>query len=73
MIVIYLNDITDDENQENALALEKQNTENLLLNIFPKEIAVRVKNNEPNVCEVNDGVGVLCTDMVCFFFYFIFL
>ena len=65
MIVIFLNDITDEENQENALAAEKQNTEDLLLNIFPKEIALRVKNNESNVCEVNEGIGVLCTDMVC--------
>ena len=73
MIVCYLTDITEQEKQQSSLDMEIANTENLLLNIFPKEISIRVKNNERNVCEIAENVACLCTDMVFISFFRNFL
>ena len=48
------------------LKLEQEKSENLLLNIFPKEIAVILKNENRTIADHYDGASVLFADMVDF-------
>ncbi|MBI4670908.1 MAG: adenylate/guanylate cyclase domain-containing protein [Chloroflexi bacterium] len=48
------------------LALEQEKSENLLLNILPKEIAPILKNHPGTIAEHYDGASILCADIVNF-------
>jgi adenylate cyclase len=48
------------------LALEQEKSENLLLNILPKEIAPILKNNPGTIAEHYDGASILFADIVNF-------
>ncbi len=48
------------------LALEQDKSENLLLNILPKEIAPILKNNPGTIAEHYDGASILFADIVNF-------
>ena len=48
------------------LALEREKSENLLLNILPREIAERLKNESGIIADRFDGVSILFADMVDF-------
>lgn len=48
------------------LAAEQRKSENLLLNILPKEIAPRLKNNPGTIAEHYDNASILFADIVNF-------
>jgi len=48
------------------LAIEQEKSENLLLNILPKEIAPILKNNPGTIAEHYDGASILFADIVNF-------
>jgi guanylate cyclase len=48
------------------LAIEQDKSENLLLNILPKEIAPILKNNPGTIAEHYDGASILFADIVNF-------
>lgn len=48
------------------LALEQEKSENLLLNILPKEIAPILKNNPGTIADHYDGASILFADIVNF-------
>lgn len=57
MILCFFSDITEEENHQNALDAEKANAESLLLNILPKDIALRVKNNAISFAPAQQTTG----------------
>ncbi|MDY6806711.1 MAG: ammonium transporter [Cyanobacteriota bacterium] len=59
-------DITDRKRSEEALRLEQEKSEKLLLNILPEAIATRLKENESNIAEGFAEVTVLFADIVGF-------
>ena len=48
------------------LAVEREKSENLLLNILPREIAERLKNESGIIADRFDGVSILFADLVDF-------
>lgn len=59
-------DITQQKAAEDALQLEQQRSENLLLRILPKPIAERLKRNEGAIADRYDHVSILFADIVDF-------
>ncbi|MEM9543322.1 MAG: adenylate/guanylate cyclase domain-containing protein [Cyanobacteria bacterium P01_E01_bin.42] len=59
-------DITKQKEAEDALRLEREKSERLLLNILPKAIAERLKQNEKSIAERFDSVSILFADIVEF-------
>ncbi|MEG4202933.1 adenylate/guanylate cyclase domain-containing protein [Microcoleus sp. Pol7_A1] len=59
-------DITERKQAEDALREEQEKSENLLLNILPKAIAERLKQNETTIAEYFPEVTVLFADIVGF-------
>ncbi len=54
------------EKQHTALGVEKQKSDNLLLNILPEEIAEELKNKGHSEARLYENVSVLFTDFVNF-------
>jgi adenylate cyclase len=54
------------DNALELLQLEQQKSENLLLNILPKEIAAILKNGNRTIADSYDGASILFADMVGF-------
>lgn len=54
------------EKQHTALGVEKQKSDNLLLNILPEEIAEELKNTGHSEARLYENVSVLFTDFVNF-------
>lgn len=48
----------------NQLNLERDKSENLLLNVLPPPIAQRLKNNEETIALSNDSVSIMFADLV---------
>lgn len=59
-------DITERKQAEDALREEQEKSEKLLLNILPKPIAERLKQNETTIAEYFPEVTVLFADLVGF-------
>ncbi|MBP0022300.1 MAG: PAS domain S-box protein [Cyanobacteria bacterium SBLK] len=59
-------DITKQKEAEDALRLEREKSDRLLLNILPKAIAERLKQNEKSIAERFDSVSILFADIVEF-------
>ncbi len=59
-------DITERKKAEDALREEQEKSEKLLLNILPKAIAERLKQNETTIAEYFPEVTVLFADIVGF-------
>jgi PAS domain S-box-containing protein len=59
-------DITQQKAAEDALQLEQQRSENLLLRILPKPIAERLKRDEGAIADRYDHVSILFADIVDF-------
>ncbi|MEA5420192.1 PAS domain S-box protein [Spirulina sp. CCNP1310] len=59
-------DITKQKAAEDALQLEQQRSEALLLNVLPKAIAERLKREERAIAERYDQVTILFADIVDF-------
>ena len=59
-------DITERKQAEDALREEQEKSEKLLLNILPKPIAERLKQNETTIAEYFPEVTVLFADIVGF-------
>ena len=59
-------DITERKQAEDALREEQEKSEKLLLNILPKPIAERLKQNENTIAEYFPEVTVLFADLVGF-------
>ncbi|MGK7929009.1 MAG: PAS domain S-box protein [Spirulina sp.] len=59
-------DITKQKEAEDALRLEREKSDRLLLNILPKAIAERLKQNEKSIAERFDCVSILFADIVDF-------
>ncbi|MEG5041053.1 MULTISPECIES: adenylate/guanylate cyclase domain-containing protein [unclassified Microcoleus] len=59
-------DITERKQAEDALREEQEKSEKLLLNILPKAIAERLKQNETTIAEYFPEVTVLFADIVGF-------
>ncbi|MEG4629090.1 adenylate/guanylate cyclase domain-containing protein [Microcoleus sp. AR_TQ3_B6] len=59
-------DITERKQAEDALREEQEKSEKLLLNILPKAIAQRLKQNETTIAEYFPDVTVLFADIVGF-------
>ena len=59
-------DITERKQAEDALREEQEKSETLLLNILPKAIAERLKQNETTIAEYFPEVTVLFADIVGF-------
>ncbi len=49
-----------------ALALEQDRSEKLLLNVLPKSIAMRLKDNNVSIADSHDSVSILFADIVGF-------
>ena len=54
------------QTQHELLALEQAKTENVLLNILPKLISLRLKNGETLIADAHEDVTVLFADLVGF-------
>ena len=59
-------DITKQKEAEDALRIEREKSDRLLLNILPKAIAERLKQNEKSIAEGYDRVSILFADIVDF-------
>jgi PAS domain S-box-containing protein len=63
---VFFHDITERKATEAALEREKEKTDNLLLNIFPKTIAEQLKQGAGVIAEGYDSVTILFADLVNF-------
>lgn len=66
LVVILAFFISQKDHAFALLALEQEKSENLLLNILPKEIAPILKNNPGTIAEHYDGASILFADIVNF-------
>ncbi len=66
MVCIFARDLTMEKKQNELLNMEKQNSENLLLNILPARIAQRLRNGETQIAERFDDASILFSDMCNF-------
>jgi len=66
LLLALCRDVTDRKRAEEALRLEREKSEKLLLNILPEAIATRLKENESNIAEGFAEVTVLFADLVGF-------
>ncbi len=66
MVCIFARDISLERKQNELLNMEKQHSENLLLNILPAHVAQRLKNGESQIAEKFDDVTILFSDMCNF-------
>ncbi|MEB3340084.1 ammonium transporter [Okeania sp.] len=66
LILALCRDITERKKTEQALLLEQEKSEKLLLNIFPKPIADKLKENQEIIAEDFAEVTVLFADLVGF-------
>ena len=58
--------VRERERYAEALAVERERSERLLLNVLPEEIATRLKSGEPTIADRVPDVGVLFADIVDF-------
>ncbi|MGK7918950.1 MAG: ammonium transporter [Trichodesmium sp.] len=66
LILALCRDITERKKAEKALLLEQEKSEKLLLNILPKTIADKLKENQDTIAEGFAEVTVLFADLVGF-------
>ncbi|MGD1809231.1 ammonium transporter [Dapis sp. BLCC M126] len=66
LILALCRDITERKKAEQALLLEQEKSEKLLLNILPKPIADKLKENQETIAEGFAEVTVLFADLVGF-------
>ena len=66
LVLALCRDITERKKVEQALLLEQGKSEKLLLNILPKPIADKLKENQDIIAEGFDEVTVLFADLVGF-------
>ncbi|MGD1700971.1 adenylate/guanylate cyclase domain-containing protein [Dapis sp. BLCC M229] len=66
LILALCRDITERKKAEKALLLEQEKSEKLLLNILPKPIADKLKENQETIAEGFAEVTVLFADLVGF-------
>lgn len=66
VMTIFIRDITQEHKQRELLEMEKKNSEQLLLNVLPEKIAMRLKNGEQNIADRFEDVTCLFSDMVNF-------
>lgn len=66
LILALCRDITERKKAEEALLLEQEKSEKLLLNILPKPIADKLKENQDTIAEGFAEVTVLFADLVGF-------
>ncbi|MEA5468037.1 PAS domain S-box protein [Spirulina sp. 06S082] len=59
-------DITKQKEAEDALRIEREKSDRLLLNILPKAIAERLKQNEKSIADRYDCISILFADIVDF-------
>jgi PAS domain S-box-containing protein len=64
--ILVARDISDRKQAEQALYLEKQKSEQLLLNILPQPIADQLRNNQGVIAEQFSDVTILFADIVGF-------
>ncbi|KAF0972244.1 hypothetical protein FDP41_009448 [Naegleria fowleri] len=65
-IACFVKDITNEKKQTTLIADEKKKSEELLLNILPLPVAIRLKQGETSICEKFNDVTVFFSDMVGF-------
>jgi PAS domain S-box-containing protein len=61
-----MSDITDRKQAEEALRLEQEKSEQLLLNILPKQIADRLKEDQSAIADAIEQATILFADIVGF-------
>ncbi|KAG2389022.1 hypothetical protein C9374_014422 [Naegleria lovaniensis] len=66
IIACFVKDITNEKKQTTLIAEEKKKSEELLLNILPLPVAIRLKQGEASICEKFNDVTVFFSDMVGF-------
>jgi class 3 adenylate cyclase len=66
VVTAFIRDVSLEKKSAELLAIEKANSEKLLLNVIPAHIAVRLKNGETNISEQFDDVTVLFSDLAGF-------
>lgn len=62
-IACFVKDITNEKKQTTLIADEKKKSEELLLNILPLPVAIRLKQGETSICEKFNDVTVFFSDM----------
>jgi adenylate cyclase len=67
IVIVMLNYFNRKRNEVlQLLRIEEKKADNLLLNILPKEIAIRLKNEERTIAEQFDCASILFADLVGF-------
>jgi class 3 adenylate cyclase len=66
LVLLTMRDITVDRQKSELLSTEKQRSEQLLCNILPKTVAVRMSKGETTIVDACDMVSVLFLDLVGF-------
>ncbi|KAG2372710.1 hypothetical protein C9374_013611 [Naegleria lovaniensis] len=66
IVTCFLKDVTSEKKQNSLLAEEKKNSEKLLLNILPEEVATQLKNGISLIAEKFTDVTCFFSDMVNF-------
>ncbi|KAG2373717.1 hypothetical protein C9374_011806 [Naegleria lovaniensis] len=66
IIACFVKDITSEKKQTALISEEKKKSEELLLNILPLPVAIRLKQGETSICEKFNDLTILFSDMVGF-------
>ncbi|KAG2373464.1 hypothetical protein C9374_012071 [Naegleria lovaniensis] len=66
IVTFFFRDITMEKKQNSLIQEEKQKSEQLLLNILPKPVAIRLMEGERNIYEKIPDLSVFFSDMVGF-------
>ncbi len=65
-VVFIVRNVTERKHMETALALEREKSEKLLLNVLPKVIAEQLKQNQGAIAKQFDEATILFADIVGF-------
>ncbi|EFC42187.1 membrane bound adenylate/guanylate cyclase with PAS domain [Naegleria gruberi] len=63
-VSLFIKDITMEKKQNSLLAEEKKNSENLLRNILPEEVATKLKNGETFIAERFSDITCYFSDII---------
>ncbi|KAF0973786.1 hypothetical protein FDP41_007173 [Naegleria fowleri] len=66
LIACFVKDVTTEKKQASLICEEKKKSEELLLNILPLPVAIRLKQGETSICEKFNDLTIFFSDMVGF-------